>query len=934
MAKTKGVKRTYSFGSGRAEGNKDMKELLGGKGAGLAEMSNNGIPVPAGFTITTEACTEFYAAGKRMPRGLEQEMHDALSRVESLTGKGFGDAGNPLLVSVRSGARVSMPGMMDTVLNLGLNDRTVEGLARRSGNDRFAWDSYRRFCAMFGDVVLGMKPERKEDRDPFEELLEAKKKTLGVKVDSELSVKALRELVAEFKAEIRARRKLEFPDDPFEQLRMAVSAVFRSWDNDRADAYRKLNGIPSDWGTAVTIQSMVFGNLGEDSGTGVAFTRNAATGENEFYGEFLVNAQGEDVVAGTRTPQKIGEMEARWPEMARQLEEVRTRLERHYRDMQDIEFTIERGRLYVLQTRTGKRTGLAAVRIAVEMADEKIISREEAVLRVEPESLNHVLRPIFDIAAKEAAIRAGRLLARGLPAGPGAACGRVVLFAEDAVAWKARGETVILARHETSPEDIRGMDAAAGFLTAFGGMTSHAALVARQMGKVAVVGCPVLSFDYQARTMTVATDQGPRVVREGDWISVDGLLGEVIEGKIPTQSSEVVGVLIDKTVKPAAAAMYRLFTRLLGWADGVRRLKVRANADQPDQARTAIAFGAQGIGLCRTEHMFFGEGKIGPMREMIVAENEAERRTALAKLLPLQREDFAGLFRAMGSRPVTIRTIDPPLHEFLPQDPAGQEELARATGRTLAQVQARIAELVESNPMLGNRGCRLGISYPEITEMQARAIFEAACEVAAEGVKPQPEVMIPLVGHWKELANQAKLVHEVAARVFAERKRKVKYSVGTMIEVPRGALTAGEIARTAEFFSFGTNDLTQTTFGISRDDVGTVLNAYVQKEIYSVDPFVTIDRDGVGVLMKIAIAAGRATRPGMKIGICGEHGGDPNSVEFCDALGLDYVSCSPYRLPIARLAAAQAVLKRRISERAMAKKPARKKPAKRRVVPR
>ena len=939
MAKTKGVKRTYSFGSGRAEGNKDMKELLGGKGAGLAEMSNNGIPVPAGFTITTEACTEFYAAGKRMPRGLEQEMHDALSRVESLTGKGFGDAGNPLLVSVRSGARVSMPGMMDTVLNLGLNDRTVEGLARRSGNDRFAWDSYRRFCAMFGDVVLGMKPEHKEDRDPFEELLEAKKKTLGVKVDSELSVKALRELVAEFKAEIRARRKLEFPDDPFEQLRMAVSAVFRSWDNDRADAYRKLNGIPSDWGTAVTIQSMVFGNLGEDSGTGVAFTRNAATGENEFYGEFLVNAQGEDVVAGTRTPQKIGEMEARWPEMARQLEEVRTRLERHYRDMQDIEFTIERGRLYVLQTRTGKRTGLAAVRIAVEMADEKIISREEAVLRVEPESLNHVLRPIFDIAAKEAAIRAGRLLARGLPAGPGAACGRVVLFAEDAVEWKARGETVILARHETSPEDIRGMDAAAGFLTAFGGMTSHAALVARQMGKVAVVGCPVLSFDYQARTMTVATAQGPRVVREGDWISVDGLLGEVIEGKIPTQSSEVVGVLIDKTVKPAAAAMYRLFTRLLGWADGVRRLKVRANADQPDQARTAIAFGAQGIGLCRTEHMFFGEGKIGPMREMIVAENEAERRTALAKLLPLQREDFAGLFRAMGSRPVTIRTIDPPLHEFLPQDPAGQEELARATGRTLAQVQARIADLVESNPMLGNRGCRLGISYPEITEMQARAIFEAACEVAAEGVKPQPEVMIPLVGHWKELANQAKLVHEVAARVFAERKRKVKYSVGTMIEVPRGALTAGEIARTAEFFSFGTNDLTQTTFGISRDDVGTVLNAYVQKEIYSVDPFVTIDRDGVGVLMKIAIAAGRATRPGMKIGICGEHGGDPNSVEFCDALGLDYVSCSPYRLPIARLAAAQAVLKRRISERAMAKKPAEKKAAekkaaKRKVAPR
>jgi len=925
MAKMKGVKRTFSFGGGRAEGSKDMKELLGGKGAGLAEMSNNGIPVPPGFTITTEACTEFYAAGKRLPRGLEKEMRAALSSVESLTGKGFGDAGNPLLVSVRSGARVSMPGMMDTVLNLGLNDATVKGLAERSGNERFAWDSYRRFVAMFGDVVLGMKPERKEDRDPFEELLEAKKKARRVGLDSELPVEALRELVAEFKAAIRARRKLELPDDPFEQLLMAVSAVFRSWENDRADAYRKLNGIPSDWGTAVTVQSMVFGNLGESSGTGVAFTRNAATGENEFYGEFLVNAQGEDVVAGTRTPQKIAEMATHWPEMARQLEEVRTRLERHYRDMQDIEFTVERGRLYVLQTRTGKRTGLSAVRIAVEMADEEIISREEAILRVEPESLNHVLRPIFDVAAKESAIRSGRLLAKGLPAGPGAACGRVVFFAEDAVAWKARGETVILARHETSPEDIRGMDAAAGFLTAFGGMTSHAALVARQMGKVAVVGCPALSFDYQARTMTVATSRGPRLVHEGDWLSVDGLLGEVVDGRIPTQSSEVVGVLIDGTVKPADAPMFRLFSRLLGWADGVRRLGVRANADQPDQARTAIAFGAQGIGLCRTEHMFFGEGKIGPMREMIVAENEADRRAALAKLLPLQRADFAGLFRAMGSRPVTIRTIDPPLHEFLPQDLPGQQELARATGRTLAHVQARIAELVESNPMLGNRGCRLGISYPEITEMQARAIFEAACEVAAEGLKPRPEVMIPLVGHRKELENQAKVVHEVAARVFAERKRKVSYLVGTMIEVPRGALTAGEIAKTAQFFSFGTNDLTQTTFGISRDDVGTVLNTYVDKEIYSVDPFVTIDREGVGRLMRIAIQEGRATKPDLKLGICGEHGGDPSSVEFCDAIGLDYVSCSPYRLPIARLAAAQAVLKKRGSEGAMARKATKKK---------
>jgi pyruvate,orthophosphate dikinase len=927
MAKRTGAKRIYSFGGGSAEGNRDMKELLGGKGAGLAEMSNIGIPVPPGFTITTEVCTAFYAAGKRLPQGIEAAMRAALSRVEALTGKGFGDPANPLLLSVRSGARDSMPGMMDTVLNLGLNDRTVEGLARSSGNERFAWDSYRRFCAMFGDVVLGMKPEHKEDRDPFDELLEAKKKARSVEIDSDLPVDALRELVAEFKAAIRKKRKLELPDDPFEQLSMAVSAVFRSWENDRADAYRKLNGIPSSWGTAVSVQSMVFGNLGESSGTGVAFTRNAATGENEFYGEFLVNAQGEDVVAGTRTPQKIAEMATRWPEMARQLEEVRTRLERHYRDMQDIEFTVERGRLYVLQTRTGKRTGLAAVRIAVAMVDEKLISREEAILRVDPESLNHVLRPIFDTAAKESAIRSGRLLAKGLPAGPGAACGRVVFFAEDAVAWKARGETVILARHETSPEDIRGMNASDGFLTAFGGMTSHAALVARQMGKVAVVGCSALSFDYQARTMTVATSRGPRLVHEGDWISVDGLLGQVIDGRIPTQSSEVVGVLIDKTVRPADAPMYRLFTRLLGWADGVRRLKVRANADQPDQARTALDFGAQGIGLCRTEHMFFGEGKIGPMREMIVAENEAQRREALAKLLPLQREDFAGLFRAMGSHPVTIRTIDPPLHEFLPQDPAGQQELARATGRTLAHVQSRIADLVESNPMLGNRGCRLGISYPEITEMQARAIFEAACDVAAEGMKPKPEVMIPLVGHRKELEHQARVVHDVAARVFAERKRKVSYLVGTMIEVPRGALTAGEIARTAEFFSFGTNDLTQTTFGISRDDVGTVLNTYVEKEIYSVDPFVSIDREGVGRLMRIAIQEGSATRPGIKLGICGEHGGDPSSVEFCHEIGLDYVSCSPYRLPIARLAAAQAVLKQRKGDSPMAKKATPKKKA-------
>jgi pyruvate,orthophosphate dikinase len=902
-------KRIYAFGGGKAEGNKDMKELLGGKGAGLAEMSNIGIPVPAGFTITTEVCTEYTRAGMKLPRALDAELRAALKKVEALTGKTFGDPANPLLVSVRSGARVSMPGMMDTVLNLGLDDATVNGLATRSGNPRFAWDSYRRFVAMFGDVVLGLKPERKEDRDPFEEILEAKKRARGVRTDSELPVDALRELVAEFKAEIARRTRGAFPDDPMEQLRAAIGAVFRSWDNDRAVAYRRLHGIPSEWGTAVTIQSMVFGNMGEDSGTGVAFTRNPATGANEFYGEFLVNAQGEDVVAGTRTPQRISELEARWPEIARQLSDVRSRLERHYRDMQDIEFTIERGRLYVLQTRSGKRTGLAAVRIAVDMAEDKLIRREDALLRVDPEALNHLLRPVFDPEKKAAAAKAGKLLAKGLPAGPGAASGRLVFFAEDAVAWRARGETVLLARHETSPEDIRGMVASEGFLTAFGGMTSHAALVARQMGKVAIVGCEALRFDYHARKMIVATASGERTFAEGAWISIDGTAGEVIEGKLETRPSEVVEVLVERSRDAKGAPVYQDFAKLLSWADQVRRLRVRANADQPDQAATAVAFGAQGIGLCRTEHMFFGEGKIGPMREMIVAETEEERRAALARLLPLQREDFRGLFVAMAGRPVTIRTLDPPLHEFLPHDEAGIAELARATGKPLERIRERVNELAESNPMLGHRGCRLGISYPEITEMQVRAIFEAAIDALEAGSRVEPEVMIPLVGASKELEHQAAVVRRVADAVFAERGKKVRYLVGTMIEVPRGALTSGQIATTAEFFSFGTNDLTQTTFGLSRDDTGPVLRTYLEKDIYPVDPFVSIDRDGVGALMRIAIAAGRAARPGLKLGICGEHGGDPASVAFCHEIGLDYVSCSPYRLPIARLAAAQAALR-------------------------
>jgi pyruvate, orthophosphate dikinase len=906
----KEAKRIFFFGGGKAEGNKDMKDLLGGKGANLAEMVNIGVPVPPGFTITTEVCAEFYRNGRKLPKTLDQEVRAAVARMEKLVGAKFGDSDNPLLVSVRSGARASMPGMMDTILNLGLNDETAAGLAEKSGNERFAYDSYRRFVAMYGDVVLGMKPERKEDHDPFEVILSRKKKQRGVESDSDLDAQALKELVEEFKEEIRNRKGLDFPTDPYEQLRGAIMAVFNSWENDRANLYRRLNNIPSAWGTAVNIQAMVFGNKGDDSATGVCFTRNPATGENEFYGEFLINAQGEDVVAGTRTPQKIVELEQFFPKAYKQLLEIRKKLEKHYREMQDIEFTIEGAKLYMLQCRNGKRTGFASVRMAVEMVDEKLISKDEALRRVEPEALNQLLRPVFQPQAKATAISEGKLLARGLPAGPGAATGKIVFFADDAEAAAARGEKLILCRHETSPEDIRGMNASEGFLTAFGGMTSHAALVARQMGKVAIVGCGSVSFDYHARTMTVSTEGGgSKVFKEGDWISLDGFVGEVIEGRIETTPSEVIRVLIEKNLEESEAPVYLNYAKLMSWADGLRRLRVRANADQPDQSAAAVAFGAEGIGLCRTEHMFFGEGKIGPMREMIVAANEQERRAALAKLLPVQREDFAGIFRAMGGRPVTVRTLDPPLHEFLPHDEDGIADLARSTGKSVEAIKARIADLHESNPMLGHRGCRLGISYPEITEMQARAIFEAACDVAGDGMAVEPEVMIPLVGTKKELDLQADLVRSTAERVFSERNQRVKYLVGTMIEVPRAAVTAGAIAESAEFFSFGTNDLTQTTFGLSRDDVPKVLASYLEREVYTVDPFVSIDREGVGSLMKTAVSAGRGTRAKLKLGICGEHGGDPSSVEFCHEIGLDYVSCSPYRLPIARLAAAQAVLR-------------------------
>ena len=907
---TKAGKRVYFFGGGKAEGNKEMKNLLGGKGANLAEMANIGLPVPPGFTITTDVCTEFYANGKKLPKQLDADVRAMVARMEKLVGAKFGDPSNPLLVSVRSGARASMPGMMDTILNLGLNDKTAAGLAAKSGNERFAYDSYRRFIAMYGDVVLGLKPERKEDHDPFDEILAHKKKARGVKLDSDLPADALKELVAEFKAEIKNRLGINFPEDPYAQLEGAIKAVFQSWRNDRADLYRRLNNIPVEWGTAVNVQAMVFGNKGSDSATGVCFTRDPASGENMFYGEFLVNAQGEDVVAGIRTPEKIEALGKVLPEAYKQLLDIRKKLEKHYKDMQDIEFTIENKKLYMLQCRSGKRTGFAGVRIAVEMVDEKLIPKEEALRRVEPEALNQLLRPVFLPSAKKAAIGEGRLLAKGLPAGPGAATGKVVFFADEAEALAAKGETnLILCRHETSPEDIRGMNASLGFMTAFGGMTSHAALVARQMGKVCIVGCDALSFDYHARTMKVETAKGEVVVKEGDWISIDGFAGEVIQGRVDTTPSEVIRVLIEKNLDAKEAPIYQTYAKLMSWADSARKLKVRANADQPDQAEASVAFGAEGIGLCRTEHMFFGEGKIGPMREMIVAENEADRRKALDKLLPLQREDFYGLFKAMKGRPVTIRTLDPPLHEFLPQDEAGVRDLAQATGKTVEEIHTRIEELKESNPMLGHRGCRLGITYPEITEMQARAVFEAASDIAAEGEDIFPEIMIPLVGTKKELDLQAEVVRKAADAVFAERGKKLGYSIGTMIEVPRAALTAGDIADTAEFFSFGTNDLTQTTFGLSRDDVPRVLAAYVSHDIYKVDPFVSVDRSGVGALMKLAVASGRAKKPKLKIGICGEHGGDPSSVEFCHQIGLDYVSCSPYRLPIARLAAAQAALK-------------------------
>lgn len=897
-------KYVYFFGNGRAEGTAEMKALLGGKGANLAEMTNIGLPVPAGFTVTTEVCTYYYANRKTYPKSLKPEVEAAMKKVEKIMGAKFGDPNNPLLVSVRSGARASMPGMMDTILNLGLNDRVAEGLVRKTNNPRFVYDSYRRFVQMYGDVVLGLKPQHKDEIDPFEAIIEQKKKEKGVHLDTELTADDMRDLVLRFKQAIKERTGHDFPEDPMVQLWGAIGAVFGSWMNERAIAYRKMYNIPEWWGTAVNVQSMVFGNMGEDSGTGVAFTRDPATGDNVFYGEYLMNAQGEDVVAGIRTPLPIAQLAQTHPKIYKQLEAIRKKLERHYRDVMDIEFTIQQGKLYMLQCRVGKRTAFAAIKIAVDMVKEKLITDKEALMRIEPDQLNQLLRPVFDLHEKDAAVKNGRLLAKGLNAGPGAATGRVVFNAPDAEAWAKRNEPVILTRIETSPEDIKGMQAAEGILTARGGMTSHAALVARQMGKVCVAGCQALNIDYSTHTMSV----NGKVIREGDWISIDGSTGEVIEGKLETKPSEVVKVLIDRTLDPKDAPIYQEYATIMKWADKYRRLKVRTNADQPDQALNAIAFGAEGIGLCRTEHMFFGEGKIGPMREMILADTAEERRRALAKLLPLQRADFEGIFEAMEGKPVTIRTIDPPLHEFVPHEEPAQRELAREMGISFEKVHQRVEGLKEFNPMLGFRGCRLGIIYPEITEMQARAIFEAAANVQKRGITVEPEIMIPLVGHVKELAHQEAIVRRVADEVMTDKGVKFKYLVGTMIEVPRGALTADEVAGVAEFFSFGTNDLTQTALGVSRDDSGRFLPKYVDMGIYDRDPFEALDRTGVGQLMKIAVEKGRSTRANLKLGICGEHGGEPSSVEFCHHIGLDYVSCSPFRVPIARLAAARAAL--------------------------
>jgi pyruvate,orthophosphate dikinase len=901
-------KRVYTFGNGEAEGRADMRNLLGGKGANLAEMNLIGVPVPPGFTITTEVCNEYYEKGKDAVTGLlEDDVKNALSNVERLMNSKFGDVNNPLLVSVRSGARASMPGMMDTILNLGLNDKVVEGLVNKTGNPRFVWDSYRRFVQMYGDVVLGMKPFEKNEEDPFEVIIDSVKESKGVKLDTELDVEDLKTLVARFKEAVKNQTGRDFPEDAYEQLWGAICAVFDSWMNNRAILYRKMEGIPAEWGTAVNIQAMVFGNMGDTSATGVAFSRDAATGEDQFVGEYLINAQGEDVVAGIRTPQqitKIGSerwaklagvsendrrakypsMEESMPEIYRQLDDLQEKLENHYKDMQDMEFTVQEGKLWFLQTRSGKRTGAAMVKIAVDLLCQGMIDEKTAIKRIEPNKLDELLHPIFD----KKALKEAQVLTRGLAASPGAACGKIVFNADDAAVWASKGERVIMVRVETSPEDLAGMAAAQGILTARGGMTSHAAVVARGMGKCCVSGAGELVIDYAARRLKV----GDIVLEEGDFISLNGSTGDVYLGAVATKEAE-----LDAD-----------FSELMGLCDKYTKLVVRTNADTPYDAKIARDFGAVGIGLCRTEHMFFEGEKIRAMREMILAETVEERRRALAKILPYQQEDFRGIFRAMAGCPVTVRLLDPPLHEFVPHYEKEQRELAEIMGVTYEYIRIRVESLHEANPMLGHRGCRLGNTYPEITEMQTRAILGAALDLKAEGIETYPEIMVPLTGILYEFVAQEKVIRETAAKLFEEHNDSIDFKVGTMIEIPRAALTADRIASKAEFFSFGTNDLTQMTFGYSRDDIASFLPAYLDMKILPNDPFQVLDQNGVGQLVRMATEKGRSIRPDLKCGICGEHGGEPSSVKFCHKVGLNYVSCSPYRVPIARLAAAQAAI--------------------------
>jgi pyruvate,orthophosphate dikinase len=902
-----GRRYVYLFGR-KTDGNGSMKPLLGGKGANLAEMCRIGLPVPPGFTMTTEVCTYFYDHKRTYPSALQAQVKAGLAAIEKQTGKTFGNLKNPLLVSVRSGARDSMPGMMDTILNLGLNDRTVEALARKTGNPRFAWDCYRRFVQMYGDVVLGVQKRPDEDHEPFETVIERLKHERYQRdiEDTKLTVEDLRELVVRFKALVKERAGKEFPESPWDQLMGAVGAVFGSWMNDRAVVYRRKYNIPREWGTAVNVQAMVYGNTGERSGSGVAFTRNPANGKKEFYGEFLINAQGEDVVAGVRTPEPVAGLRKHFPEAYRELERIRQTLERHFKDVQDFEFTIEDGVVYMLQTRNGKRTAMAALKFSIDMCREKLIDWKTAVVRNPADQLEQLLAPVFDAAE----LGAATAIAEGLPAGPGAASGRVYLNADRAVAAADKGEPVLLVRVETSPEDLRGMIAAGGILTARGGVSSHAALVARQMGKVCVCGAAAVNVDYQARAVTVAG----QTFREGDWMSIDGTAGKVYAGQVRAAPSEIVAGLIDGDEAAKRTEKFKSFQQLMTWCDRATRMRVRTNADTPEQARNAVAFGAVGIGLCRTEHMFFEGDRIDAMREMILAETLAARKAALDKLLPYQREDFAGIFRALGGLPATIRFLDPPLHEFLPHAPEQQADLAAKLGVPVERIHARVHSLHEFNPMLGFRGCRLGIGYPEISAMQARAVFEAAAIVQKERIKVRPEIMIPLVGFKKELDLQIEVVHQAAREVQAEQGVTLTYLVGTMIEIPRGALTAGEIAQSAEFFSFGTNDLTQTALGMSRDDSGSFLPQYAELEIVNRNPFATIDQTGVGQLVEIAVDKGRRTRRDLKLGICGEHGGDPASIHFFEKVGLDYVSCSPYRVPVARLAAAQAALSVKVGD--------------------